>query len=126
MAKKKKQLVGKIGFCYNTDLGINDIYGKPLKGGHYVYIRQLNGNRCDVNIITSLEDEKGKLLPKKINKVKRGLLYAIPTSDTNFERWSAINLDGNVKNVKLSKIKSIGVKSVRKRHKFFVGKFTKK
>lgn len=126
MGKIKKQLVGKIGFCYNTDLGLKDNNGRPLRGGHYVYIRKLNGNRCDVNVITSLEDERGKLLPQKISKARRGMLYAIPVSDTNFERWSAINLDGNITNVKVSKIKNIGAKSIKKRHRFFVGKFTKK
>ena len=39
---------------------------------------------------------------------------------------SAVNLDGNIKNIPLSDIKSIGGKSFKRRHKFFVGKFTKK
>ena len=97
-----------------------------MNGGHYVYIREINGNKCNVNVITSLEYANGNYNAKKLRKVRDGKIYAIPKSDANFSRWSAINLDGNIKNVNISKIKNIGSKKIKRRHKFFVGKFTKK
>ncbi|CDE19581.1 unknown [Acidiphilium sp. CAG:727] len=121
-----KKIKGKIGFCDNATLGIKDLNGNPLNGGHYVYIREINGNKCNVNVITSLEYANGNYNAKKLRKVRDGKIYAIPKSDANFSRWSAINLDGNIKNVNISKIKNIGSKKIKRRHKFFVGKFTKK
>lgn len=142
MSRNKKQYVGKIGYCDNAALGIKDVRGKPLKGGHYVYIREVRGDRCNVNVITSLEtvqrnrrgfvikDRYGEPLtdfvPLKLEKVKRGYLYPIPKKDADFPLWSAINLDGNINGVKIADIKNIGSKSMKRRHKFFVGKFTKK
>ena len=116
MGKLKKRYVGKIGYCDNADLGIS------LSGGHYVYIRKYNGSTCDVNVVTSLED-KG-FNSNKLNKVKQGYLYAIPKNDTNFSKWSAINLT-SIKGVETSKIKTIGIKRIKTRHKWFVGKFYK-
>ena len=121
-----KKIKGKIGFCDNATLGKKDLNGNPLNGGHYVYIREINGNKCNVNVITSLEYANGNYNAKKLRKVRDGKIYAIPKSDANFSRWSAINLDGNIKNVNISKIKNIGSKKIKRRHKFFVGKFTKK
>ena len=125
MSRRKKSYVGKVAFCDNATLGITDAYGVPIKGGHYVYVRKVNGNKCDVNIITSLENKQGQVNPDRLKKVKRGFLYAIPKDDANFPQWSAINLDGNINNVKLSDLKSVGCKKMKRRHKWFVGKFTK-
>lgn len=126
MSNKKKQYVGKIGYCDNRTLGIKGADGKPLSGGHYVYIREKNGNKCNINVITSLEDRKGIYDLRKVGKVKYGLLYPIPKSEADFTRWSAINLDGNIRNIPISRIQDIGSKKIKSRHKFFVGKFTKK
>lgn len=126
MSRQKKTYVGKIGFCKNADLGLKDKDGKPLKGGHYVYIREMNGNKCKVNVITSLEDRNEQLYRDKVNKVKRGFLYPIPKYDADFTLWSAVNLDGNVTNVKVSDIKDIGKKKMKQRHSWFVGKYSKK
>ena len=132
VAKKPKAItpnkaVGKIGYCDNAVLGITDKYGKPVKGGHYVYIRELdNAGKCNVNVVTSLENKSGNFDNFKLGKVKRGYLYPVPINDAGFKQWSAINLDGNVNGVAVSKIKNIGVIKIRKRHKFFVGKFTKR
>lgn len=141
MSKDKRRYVGKIGYCNNATLGLKDTYGKPLKGGHYVYIREVYNDRCNVNVITSLEtvrrDRRGfvvkdrygepqtEFVPLKIEKVKRGYLYPIPKKDADFPLWSAVNLDGNIKGVKIADIKNIGSKSMKRRHKFFVGKFTR-
>ena len=126
MSNKKKQYVGKIGYCDNRTLGIKGADGKPLSGGHYVYIREKNGNKCNINVITSLEDRKGIYDLRKVGKVKYGLLYPIPKSEADFTRWSAINLDGNIRNIPISRLQDIGSKKIKSRHKFFVGKFTKK
>lgn len=126
MSKRKKQLVGKIGYCDNRTLGIKDERGKPLRGGHYVYIREMHGaNRCNVNVITSLENKSGYYDFDKLGKVKRGYLYPVPKADANFARWSAVNLDGNIKGVKITDIQNIGLKSMKRRHRWFVGKFHK-
>lgn len=126
MSNKKKQYVGKIGYCDNRTLGIKGADGKPLSGGHYVYIREKNGNKCNINVITSLEDKYGNFNNFKLGKVKRGYLYPIPKNDIDLPRWSAVNLDGNINDIKVSDIKNIGSKKIKSRHKFFVGKFTKK
>lgn len=141
MSRQKKTYVGKIGYCDNKSLGLTDKYGKPLKGGHYVYIREMDGNKCNVNVITSLEkihynqygkpakDKYGEiqtdLVDYKIDKVKKGYLYPVPKDDSNFKLWSAVNLDGNINDVKISDIKDIGQKKMKRRHSWFVGKFHK-
>lgn len=83
MSRQKKNYVGKIGYCDNAALGIKGADGKPIRGGHYVYIREMNGNKCNVNVITSLEDKHGNFDNFKLGKVKRGYLYlyrkTIPT-----------------------------------------------
>lgn len=119
MGKLKKRYVGKIGYCDNADLGIN----KPK--GHYVYIRKYyNNGTCDVNTITSLEDNKGNFNLSKIEHVKKGNTYCIPKYDSNFTRWSGVNKT-QIKGVPISKIQNIGNKSFKKRHRFYIGKFLK-
>ena len=54
MSRYKKTNVGKIGYCENKTLGIKGADGKLLNGGHYVYIREVKGGKCNVNFITSL------------------------------------------------------------------------
>lgn len=125
MSRQKKTYVGKIGYCDNRALGLVGKDGKPLRGGHYVYIRKMHGNRCDVNVITSLEDRKQNLYDYKIQKVRKGYLYPVPKDDANFNQWSAINLDGNINGVKISDIRNIGYKRMKRRHSWFVGKFHK-
>ena len=125
MSREKESVVGKVGYCDNRSLGIKNRNG-DYSGGHYVYIRTCKKGKCNVNIITSLESPLGKLYPDKIDKVKRGFLYPIPKNDGNFSRWSAVNLDGNIKNIPVASVRLIGLKGFKKRHRFFVGKFTKK
>ncbi len=129
MSRKKKSLVGKIGYCDNRTLGIKWSNGKPMGGGHYVYIREVTGvrgDRCNVNVVTSLEDKNYVYTAGKLRKVRQGLLYPIPKNDAGFHRWSAINLDGNVNGVAVKNIHNIGSIGIKRRHKFFVGKFTNK
>ena len=126
MSRRKKQIVGKIGYCDNKILGIRDAHGNPLEGGHYVYIRKLNNdNSCSVNVITSLENRHGIYNSNKIRKIRQGYLYSIPKKDATFSLWSAINLDCNIKKVRVSAIKNIGCQRIKDRHKWFVGKFHK-
>lgn len=91
-----------------------------------MYIREKNGDKCNINVITSLEDKNNQYKFDKLSKVKRGYLYPIPKNEADFTQWSAINLDGNIKNIPISRIHSIGEKKIKSRHKFFVGKFTRK
>ena len=124
MGREKKGFVGKVGYCTNRVLGIRNHNG-GYSGGHYVYIRKYKNGKCDLNVITSLENLNGHYQAEKINKVKRGYLYPIPKKDGNFTQWSAINLDGNVRGIDINDIQDIGKRSFKKRHRFFVGKFTK-
>ncbi len=111
------KIKNKIGYCNNRALNINK------DGGHYVYIRKINNNgTCDVNVITSLEDENSRFNLRKLRQVKRGNTYAIPKYDANFSRWSGVNKTP-IRDVKLTSIKNIGCKRIKKRHNFFIGKF---
>jgi hypothetical protein len=117
MSRLKKSLAGKVGYCDNAALGI------PKPGGHYVYIREFNGNTCNVNVVTSLEDKKG-FAGNKLWQVRKGNTYPIPIRDANFARWSGIT-NNPIKNVPVSKIQDIGKKKIKRRHKFFIGKYLK-
>jgi hypothetical protein len=118
MSKNKKSLVGKIGYCDNANLGI------PKPGGHYVYIRELNGGKCDVNVVTSLEYTSNNFNTNRITNIKKGNTYAIPFKDANFTKWSGIN-HTPIQNVKISDIQKIGNKKIKRRHHFFIRKFMK-
>jgi hypothetical protein len=117
MSRLKKSLAGKVGYCDNAALGI------PKPGGHYVYIREFNGNTCDVNVVTSLEKD-GRFRLNRVDKVKKGYVYPIPVRDANFTRWSGVT-DNPIKNVPVSKIQDIGKKKIKRRHRFFIGKYLK-
>lgn len=121
MSKIKKKYVGKVGYCDNINLkGL-----QHLTGGHYVYIRKYyNNGTCDVNTITSLEDNKGNLNLSKLEHVKKGNTYCIPKYDSNFTRWSGVNKTP-IKGVPISKIQGLGNRTFKKRHRFFIGKFLK-
>lgn len=113
------RIKNKIGFCYNSNLkGL-----QHLKGGHYVYIRNVHKNgTCDVNVVTSLEDRNRNADVSKLKQVRKGNTYAIPKYDTNFSRWSGINKNP-IRNVRISDIRDIGKKRIKKRHNFFIGKY---
>ena len=118
MSRIKSRYYGKIGFCNNVTLGIN----KP--GGHYVYIRRIDksGKTCDVNVITSLEDKNQKFTRKKLANVRAGFVYPIPFFDGNFKRWSGVT-NNPKQGIPVSNIKGIGNRYIKKRHRFFIGKF---
>lgn len=116
MSKLKKSCVGKIGYCDNKVLGINK------SGGHYVYIRDIKGTNCSVNVITSLEDKDKQFNYKRLNQVKKGNIYPLPLQDTDFSRWSGVGKN-SIQNVKLSDIQDIDRKKIKHRHKFFIGKY---
>lgn len=114
-----KKIKNKIGYCDNKDLKIQK------SGGHYVYIRNINKNgKCDVNVITSLEDKNNKIVESKIRQVRKGNTYAIPKYDATFSRWSGVTKTP-IRNVDVKKIKDIGRKQIKQRHNFFIGKFLK-
>ena len=116
---KKIYLKGKIGYCDNINLNIN----KPK--GHYVYINKVHRNgTCDVNVITSLESKPLEYKNKKIRHIRYGDTYPIPIKDGNFHLWSGVNLE-TIKNVKISDIKSLGIKNIKIKHKNFINKNSK-
>lgn len=114
----KSKYNGKIGYVKNKDLGITVL----PHNGHYVYINKDNGSTCDVNVVTSLEDKYCNFTNNKIRKIKNGYLYPIPKKDANFTRWSAIELKP-IRNVRKRKIYNLNSKKIKKRHKWFIGKF---
>ena len=116
-----KKIKGQIGYCDNKNLpGLEHV-----PGGHYVYIRDVKPNgKCDINVVTSLEDNNNNVNYKKIRQVKKGNTYSIPLYDADFTRWSGINKTP-ICNVDVSKIQDIGKKKIKTRHKFFIGKFLK-
>lgn len=118
VSRYKKKHVGKIAYCDNIDLGIG------TSGGHYVYIRKVNDQKCDVNVITSLEDHKGRFNYSKIVHVRKGNTYPIPKRDANFTLWSGVTKTP-IKNIPISKLKHIGKKSIKRRHHFYIGKYAK-
>lgn len=122
MNKNYAKYVNKIAYVENKHLSAL----ASVNGGHYVIIRNvdMNKKRCDVNVITSLENNQKVLNTARINKVKRGYLYPIPYYDSTFVRWSAINLD-TIKGIPLTKIKLVNDKKIKRRHFFFYRKFSK-
>ncbi len=120
-----KKLTGKIGYCDNKTLRLRDKSGNYLKGGHYVYIREDNRNgTCNVNVVTSLEERSGKYSLRKLKQVRNGNIYVIPKKDATFTRWSGVNCNA-IKNIPVANILDIDKKKLRKRHRFFIGKFMK-
>ena len=115
MKNNKKKYVGKIGWCNGKSLG--------LKSGHYVFVRNVNNDKCDLNTFTSLKDEKGKYEYAKIYGVEHGNIYAIPKKDLDLDRFSGID-KRTIKNVPIKNIKILK-KRIKKRHLFFINKFMK-
>ena len=119
MSKDKKRYVGKIGYCSNKDLPTL----RHLPKGHYVYIRKIYPDgTCDVNTITSLEDKHGNFNPQRLYYVRHGDTYPIPKGDINLPLWSGVRRDV-ITGVKLSDIRYVGFVGMKRRHKFFIGKF---
>lgn len=117
-----KRYKNKIGYCDNKNLkGLEHI-----QGGHYVYIRNvdLNSNKCDVNVITSLENDKHIYDLQKLKQVKKGNIYVIPRYDGNFTRWSGVNTTV-IRNVDATKILDLNKKRIKRRHHFMLGKIIK-
>ena len=56
----------------------------------------------------------------KIHAIKNGDLYPLPLSDSNFINWTGVNK--NTHKINIKKIRNIGVKTIKKRHHFIIGK----
>lgn len=121
----KNKLKGKIGYCDNKDLGLKDKNGNFIKGGHYVYIKDINyDGTCNVNVITSLETSKENYVQNKINNVRRGNTVVIPFNEANFSKWSGVKKD-TINNVGLNKILNIDNKKISKKQQLLINKFLK-
>ena len=118
---KKEKIKGQIAYCENKDLkGL-----EHLKGGHYVYIRNVDDNgKCSVNVITSLETSPFNYNQEKLKHVRKGNTYAIPFYDSNFSKWSGVTKTP-IDNVDLNALKNVGIKKIKRKHKFYIGKFCK-
>lgn len=119
MSKKDKR-IGKIGYCDNKNIPVM----KDIKGGHYVYIRDIKDGKCTINIVTSLEDKNHKFSDKKLYQVRKGNTYAIPINDSDFTRWSGVT-NNAIGNINISDIQNIGYRKIKRRHRFFIDKFIK-
>ena len=117
MCFKKRKNVGKVGWCDAKTLG--------LSRGHFVYIRSIKHDKCDINTFSSIEDKSGKIELPKVDYIKKGLLYAVPTADLTLPRFSGVD-KRVIKNIPLGKIKHIGGRySIKKRHKWYIKKYLK-
>lgn len=111
---------GKIGYCLDSDLNIQNSTGNPLDG-HYVYIRRRKSNgMCTVSTVTSLENYSRDIKKGKMAQIRNGNIYPIPNSDSNFSLWSGVNK--STIDVHESKIQNIGHKHFKTRHHFMIGK----
>lgn len=81
--KPKNSCIGKVGWCAGEVLGL------PI--GHYVFIRRVRGNLCDVNTFSSIENKNGKFEIAKVRMIKEGIIYPIPKSDDTLKRFSGID-----------------------------------
>lgn len=123
MTKMKNQprrafskLIGKIGWCSGATLGL------PI--GHYVFIRRVHGNLCDVNTISSIETINQRFEIGKIHMVKNGIIYPIPTKDTTLSRFSGIDRRV-IRNIPISDIQCIGHQNIKGRHHHYIQKYMK-
>jgi hypothetical protein len=113
--KKTKPKTGLVGYVENKNLGI------PISGGHYVYIRSVKDGKCEVNVITSLENKQFDFDKNKISKIKYGYVYALPRGETNFTLWSGVK--NEIKTIDPAKIKSVGNRYICPRHQKIIEKY---
>lgn len=60
MKKRRDDIVGKIGYATKDIL--------HLSKGHYVFIRDVKGEKCSINTVTSIKDNDGNYKNNKLNK----------------------------------------------------------
>lgn len=112
-----KYYEGKVGWCDKDTLG--------LSLGHYVFIRKIKKNGlCDVNTLTSIEDNDGYFNISKIKKIKNGVIYPIPKSDDTLRKFGGVD-KRVIKNVPINKIQNLGFNSIKKRHHYYIKKYLK-
>ncbi len=119
MSRKKKNnpLVGKIGWCDASTLG--------LSRGHFVFIRRVYGNKCSINTFTSLKTNNGLFKYNKMPDIESGKIYPIPTKDVSLPRFSGIHKN-SITNVPISEVKNIDRYRLKRRHHRFIQKYVKK
>lgn len=114
--KPKNSRIGKVGWCTGEVLG--------LSVGHYVFIRRVRGNLCDVNTLSSIKTKEGRYQIGKIRLIENGKLYPLPKSDISVKRFSGIDRRV-IRNIPLSAIKQIGNYKIKRRHHHFIQKYLK-
>ncbi len=113
---KVNRNVGKIGWCSAETLGL-DVW-------HYVYIRKVKNGKCEVNTLSSIEDSRGRIEIPKVRYIEKGILYPIPSKDTNAPRFSGID-KRVIKNIDIRDIKQKGSIKIKGRHKHYINKYMK-
>jgi hypothetical protein len=116
----KKLYKGKIAYVDNVNIGIR------LPGGHYVYIISYDpkNKTCNVNTNKRIKENHGNFINAKLLQIKSGFLYPIPIHDTNLSLFSGVS-NKPIKNIELKNLKNIGKRTIKTRHKFFIGKYLK-
>lgn len=110
-----KNLVGKLGWCDAQTLGLPE--------GHYVFIRSVNGDKCDVNTLTSIRDKKTKLFAvRKMEKVEDGIIYPIPLKDCSLPLFGGVHKNA-IKNIPISKIQDINKNTLHKKHHYYIKRY---
>ena len=115
MGKKSKH-IGKIGWCDKDVLG--------LPKGHYVFIRRVKNDKCDVNTFTSLERNNGRFKLDKINYIRNGSIYPIPKNDVTLSKFSGVD-KRIIKDIPISKIQDKGCYTLKRRHHHYIQKYVK-
>ena len=114
--KKAHPLVGKIGWCDGSVLGLSQ--------GHFVFIRRVYGEKCSVNTFTSIKDKNGRYKFSKLGKVESGMIYPISKNDVNLPRFSGIHKNA-ITNVPLSSVHVRNQYSLKRRHHHYIQKYMK-
>ena len=110
-----KSLVGKMGWCDAQTLGLSE--------GHYVFIRSVNGDKCDVNTLTSIRDKQTNMfVVKKMEKVEDGIIYPIPLKDCSLPLFGGVHKNA-IKDIPINKIQDINKNTLHKKHHYYIKRY---
>ena len=110
-----KNLVGKMGWCDAQTLGLSE--------GHYVFIRSVNGDKCDVNTLTSIRDKQTNMfVVKKMEKVEDGIIYPIPLKDCSLPLFGGVHKNA-IKDIPINKIQDINKNTLHKKHHYYIKRY---
>lgn len=114
--RKRHKDTFKVGWASGKTLG--------LAKGHYVFIRKVRGNKCDVNTFTSITSKDNNIVIPKVKMIQKGIVYPIPKNDTKLKRFSGIH-KRVIKNVPLNSIRRKNKSMLKGRHYHYILKYMK-